>query len=415
MKQQPLGLFAAYGVELEYMIVDSRSLRVSPIADQLLQSVAGEIASDVELGDISWSNELALHVIELKTTEPARELEPLAAQFQEHVGRINALLAPLDARLMPSAMHPSMNPEREMQLWPHDYNTVYEAFNRVFDCRGHGWANLQSVHLNLPFADDDQFGRLHAAIRLLLPLLPALAASSPLIDGRRSGLLDTRLDVYRGNAAKIPSISGQVIPEPVFTRNDYEHEILQRMYRDIAPFDAEGTLQHEWLNARGAIARWDRHAIEIRVLDIQECPAADLAILQLIRDVLQFLVQEARSDYAQQRSVPQAELVELLGRTIREADEAVVDQPGVLAALGLVGNKELTAREVWRRLLNEISHGTGGGVGLTPEIELILSEGVLARRMAQRVSAEPTADELAQLCGDLCECLAQGRMLHGIR
>src|SRR5690606_30349750 len=126
---------------------------------------------------------------------------------------------------------------------------------RIFDCRGHGWANLQSVHLNLPFANDDQFGRLHAAIRLLLPLLPALAASSPLIESRRSGLLDTRLDVYRSNAARIPSVSGQVIPEPVYTRSDYDREILQRMYRDVAPFDPDGTLQHEWLNARGAIAR----------------------------------------------------------------------------------------------------------------------------------------------------------------
>ncbi len=412
MTQQPLGLFAAYGVELEYMIVDTRSLSVRPISDRLLQSIAGEIVSDVELGDLSWSNELALHVIELKTTEPAVELEPLAERFQEHIGRINGLLAPLDARLMPTAMHPSMNPDREMRLWPHDYNTVYEAFNRIFDCRGHGWANLQSVHLNLPFADDNQFGRLHAAIRLLLPLLPALAASSPLIDGRRSGLLDTRLDVYRSNAARIPSISGQVIPEPVFTRSDYDREIFQRIYRDVAPLDPDGTLQHEWLNARGAIARWDRHAIEIRVLDIQECPAADLAILQAIRDVLQHLVHEQCSDYAQQQNVPQTELVELLERSIRVADEAVVDQPQLLAALGLAGERHLSAREVWARLLER---HVGSDVRFRPEVELILKEGVLARRIMRRLSAEPTGDELVQLCRDLCDALAQGRMLHGAR
>jgi len=47
-----------------------------------------------------------------------------------------------------------MDPNREMVIWPHDYSVVYEAFNRIFDCRGHGWANLQAVHLNLPFADD---------------------------------------------------------------------------------------------------------------------------------------------------------------------------------------------------------------------------------------------------------------------
>jgi hypothetical protein len=31
-------------------------------------------------------------------------------------------------------------------------------------------------------------------------------------------------------------------------------------------------LRHEWVNARGAIARFDRSAIEIRVLDVAECP-----------------------------------------------------------------------------------------------------------------------------------------------
>lgn len=409
MTQQPLGLFAGYGVELEYMIVDARSLSVRPIADQLLKSVAGEVVSDVELGDISWSNELALHVIELKTTEPSGQLELLADRFQQQIGQINELLAPLGARLMPTAMHPTMNPEQELRLWPHDYNTVYETFNRIFDCRGHGWANLQSVHLNLPFANDAQFGRLHAAIRLLLPLLPALAASSPLIDGGRSGKLDTRLDVYRNNAARVPSVSGDVIPEPVFTREDYDREIFQRMYRDIAPLDVEGTLQYEWLNARGAIARWDRHAIEIRVLDIQECPAADLAILQAIRDVLQNLVLEDASDYGRQRSVPQNELVTLLGRTIVDAEQAIVDQPQLLQALGFSGETELSARELWRRLLEPRLLGTGLG----PEIEWILNEGVLARRMMQHLSAIPTANELMQLCGDLCECLAQGRMLHG--
>ena len=39
------------------------------------------------------------------------------------------------------------------------------------------------MHVNLPFADDAQFARLHAAIRLVLPLLPALAASSPIAEG----------------------------------------------------------------------------------------------------------------------------------------------------------------------------------------------------------------------------------------
>ncbi len=281
-----LSLFEAFGVELEYMIVADDSLSVKPITDEVLRAVAGSYQSEVELGDIAWSNELSLHVIELKTNGPTREMCELPELFHQQVVRINRLLQPHAARLMPTAMHPWMDPHEELRLWPHDYNSVYESFNRIFDCRGHGWANLQSVHLNLPFANDQEFGQLHAAIRLILPVLPALSASSPVIEERITGYCDTRLDVYRNNAALIPSVTGRVIPEAVYTRADYDRTIFQTMYRDIASRDPQGILQHEWLNARGAIARFDRQTIEIRVLDVQECPLADVSICAAIIGVL---------------------------------------------------------------------------------------------------------------------------------
>jgi gamma-glutamyl:cysteine ligase YbdK (ATP-grasp superfamily) len=286
-------LFEAFGVELEYMIVDAETLSVRPIADRLIYEVAGRYVSEIELGDVAWSNELAQHVVELKTNGPVDSLESLSARFQEHVARVNHLLRPMNARLLPTAMHPWMDPHAELRLWPHEQGPIYEAFNRIFDCRGHGWANLQSVHLNLPFADDAEFGRLHAAIRLLMPIMPALAASSPVVDRKVTGILDNRMRVYQGNARRVPSVAAAVVPEPVFTRADYEEQILRRIYRDIAPLDPEGVLQHEWLNARGAIARFDRNTIEVRVLDVQECPQADLAICAAIVAVLRAMTDGA--------------------------------------------------------------------------------------------------------------------------
>src|SRR5690606_34764896 len=106
------------------------------------------------------------------------------------------------------------------------------------------------------------------------------------------------------NARRIPSISGLVIPEPVYTRADYERVILARAYADIAPHDPEGILQYEWLNARGAIARFDRQTIEIRVLDIQECPQADLAICAAIVQVLRALTAGELSPLARQQEYP---------------------------------------------------------------------------------------------------------------
>lgn len=406
-----LHLFEGFGVELEYMIVDAESLSVRPITDQVMHAVAGEYVSEFDLGEISWSNELALHVVELKTSGPAASLDPLPDAFQQHVGRVNEILAPLGARLMPTAMHPWMNPDSEMRLWPHDYNAVYEQFNRIFDCRGHGWTNLQSVHLNLPFADDEEFGRLHAAIRLLLPILPALAASSPVMERRLTGLLDTRLETYRGNARKIPSISGRVIPEPVYTRADYEREILQRIYRDIAPHDPEAILQHEWLNARGAIARFERNAIEIRVLDVQECPQADVAICAAIEAVLRALVNEHWTPSAEQRGFSIEPLETVLLGTIREADEAVIDDAAYLRQFGWRGEARCTAGELWQHLIESATaEAAEFGRRWSDPLSVMTTQGPLARRITRAVAGDTSDEHLRSVYGELCECLAQGRM-----
>ncbi|MCA9061975.1 MAG: hypothetical protein KDA96_02920 [Planctomycetaceae bacterium] len=405
-----LSLFEAFGVELEYMIVDSAALNVRPIADQLLEAVCGQIQSDFENGPISWSNELALHVIELKTTEPARDLTVLAGQFQQQIRQINQHLQQLSppARLLPSAMHPWMNPFEEMRLWPHDYSPVYEAFNRIFDCRGHGWANLQSVHLNLPFRGDDEFARLHAAIRLVLPLLPAIAAASPIKDGHLNGLMDNRLDVYRSNAARIPEVVGQVIPEPVYSRDAYQQEILQKLYRAIAPFDPDGILQHEFLNARGAIARFDRGSIEIRVTDIQECPAADLAVVQATVALLKSLVNEQWATWEDQAAADTSALAAVLLRAVRDADQAVMDDPALLRLWG-ISDERITLNQLWRELLEQCQPVLDDASAAA--LEIILQRGPLARRISERLpDRENHRPPVAETYRQLADCLQHGQM-----
>ena len=166
------------------MLVDAETLDVAPAADELLEAAAGKATDEFENGDVAWNNELALHVIELKCNGPRPSLSGLGEAFGANVALANAKLDRDGRRLMPTAMHPWMDPA-DVVLWPHGTRVIYETFDRIFSCKGHGWANLQSMQINLPFHGDEEFSRLHAAIRFLLPILPGLAASSP-IDRRRT-------------------------------------------------------------------------------------------------------------------------------------------------------------------------------------------------------------------------------------
>lgn len=403
--EAPFHLFEVFGVEVEYMLVDRQTLAVLPAADQVLEAAAGECLSEVEMGELSWSNELVLHVIELKTNGPVPELAPLPALFARDVRRLNELLAGFGGRLMPTGMHPFMDPATETHLWPHEHSPIYQAYDRIFGCRGHGWSNLQSCHLNLPFAGDQEFARLHAGIRLLLPLLPALAASSPMVEGRLTGLLDNRLEACRTNSRMIPEVAGEVIPEPIYTRAAYESEILGRAYRAVAPRDPEGVLREEFLNARGAIARFSRGSIEIRLLDTQEHPAADLAVAALLVGALRLLAAERWAPLAEQQAWPVAPLVRLLRRSIAEAEAAVVEDRRYLATLGLEAGS-VRAGEVWRHLAAE-AFAAGWIPPLFAEpLGVIFEGGTLARRIVAGLSGDSSPERVRKVYRALCDCLA---------
>jgi gamma-glutamyl:cysteine ligase YbdK (ATP-grasp superfamily) len=409
----PLRLFDAFGIEMEYMIVDRQTLDVMPVCDDLFCAAAGSAVSEFEPegpdGPIAWSNELALHVVELKTSRPVHALDDLEPDFQRNVRRVNQLLEPMGARLLPTAMHPWMDPDRETRLWTHEYNEVYRAYDRIFGCRGHGWGNLQSTHINLPFGDEGEFGRLYAALRLILPLLPCLAASSPIMECGWSPVRCNRMEVYRNNARRVPMMAGLVVPEPVFTRRGFEQEVLGKLYDQLRPLDPEGILQHEFANARGAMARFDRGAIEVRVLDIQECPLADLAIAALITEVVRAVTSERWCSYEQQQRVETKALHAVLLDTIRDAEHTRLHDRGLLDAFG-ISSGPVWAADLWAKLYSELmpSHPVW-----SPTLERMLDRGTLSSAIGRHFSAPPSPVALRDVYRELADCLDRGVLFAG--
>jgi gamma-glutamyl:cysteine ligase YbdK (ATP-grasp superfamily) len=406
--KQPLSLFEAYGIEIESMVVDADTLDVKSVVDELLREANGGSAwaEDFEDGAIGWSNELVTHVIELKTNGPAPSFAGLAERFRASVQRLNAMLRERwNARLMPTGMHPWMDPRRETRLWPHDTGPVYRAYDRLFDCRRHGWSNLQSVHLNLPFSGEDEFARLMAAVRLVLPLIPALAASSPIVEGRATGILDNRLEVYRTNSERVRSMTADVVPEPIYTFAAYHAEVLGAIDRELGELGADEVLRgQEWTNARGAITRFDRMAIEIRLIDAQECSAADLAVAAAVSALVRALVEERWTPLAAQRAWPTEDLAGLLARGIEQGARTAVGRD--YAAVFGASAAAPTMGDLWRHVTEQTFDGPAE---LAAPLDVILAEGTLARRILTAVGADPDRPRLARVYGELCDCLDAGR------
>jgi carboxylate-amine ligase len=408
-----LHLFEGYGVELEYIIVDRASLDPLPVSDRVLRSRAGRFVNEIVNGSAGWSNEFVLHVIEMKNMQPSPSLSGLGAMFQEQIALINRLLEEFGGRLMPSGMHPWMDPVKETKFWNHRYRGIYETYDRIFGCKSHGWANIQSIHLNLSFHGDEEFGRLHAAIRLLLPLIPALAASSPIVEGKVTGIMDNRLIFYRSNQLLVPSVAGYVIPEAVFSRREYEKEILQKIYGDIARYDSKGILQHEWLNSRGAVPRFRRNAMEIRLADSQECPLADTAIAAAISSVIESLVGGRWSDRDEQAAWPVAPLTALLDMTIRFGEATVIRNSRYLKAFGYP-ETIATASDLWRHLIGEsFTAGVTTDRKLRKVIQFILDKGTLSSRILKSLGKNPSHRRMEEVYRRLCDCLAGGRLFAG--
>ncbi len=407
-----LNLWEGYGLEIEYMIVDRDTLNVSAICDKLMIAATGGITNELSHDGVGWSNELTAHLVELKTDGPVKNLARVPADFGREIREINRLLDTLGARLMPGAVHPWMVPAREAQLWQHDNTEIYSAFDRIFDCRGPGWANLQSVHLNLPFDGDEQFARLHAAIRLILPIIPALSAGSPIVDARPAGKLDQRLEAYRHHCDKVPHLVGRVIPEPAFSEAEYRELVLDPIDIALKPYNHDGVFESDWSNARGAIARFDRGTIEIRVIDAQECPAMDAAIAATVAAAVRLLADEVLCDHATQRTLAVDPLADLFERTLTDAGATPVENSAYLKVMGASG--PCTAIELWRHLTGLIdTHHPEWIAPHREALDVILNHGCLALRILRATGDDPDRPKLHQVYSRLCDGLMAGKPFLG--
>lgn len=259
--------------------------------DQIIKEYCGKIVNFVELPDFTFGKELQLHVMEIKANEPFKSPQLFEETMQNAVTTLlDFLRKNFQARLLGTGMHPSLRLS-ETSVWPHRHRKIYQEYGKVFNLKQHGWLNIQSYHLNLPYSNEKEAILLHNLLAGLCTYLPAISASSPIYEGKLGSNVDNRLVFYKENQRQVPSITGDIVPEYASSFGQYKKEIIGQYSKDLAKAGVEKTLLFkEWVNSRGAIFRFDRAAIEIRVMDEQECVKSDVALSCFVRAALRGLI-----------------------------------------------------------------------------------------------------------------------------
>ena len=147
-------------------------------------------------------------------------------------------------------------------------------------------------------------------------------------------------------------------------------------------------------------------AIEIRLADAQECPAADLAIAGAIVGAVEAIYDERWEGLAAQQAIPTASLDTILRACVRDAERAHIDDTSVLRGWG-IARAQASARDVWSWWMTNIDAGPWGGIW-----EVLLAEGPLGRRILRAIDNEGSASRIREVYRELGQCLDEGTMFR---
>lgn len=362
------------GTEHEYSIND-RQFNPLPDSDTILRAICGRYESECLFGDVKMGKELQKTVIEMIPRTPAADLVSLENQLMKGMNKFNHLFAGR-YQLLGLGMHPTACIDR-IPVWDHDESEYYEAYDRLFNIRQHGWLNIQALQVNLSYQSSRELVSLYNKLRTLLPYLIAVTASSPVVEGKLTGRCDNRLVYYRENQKEIPRICNGIVPEKIRSIADYRASQAE-VFSELKARDA-GILCEEWLNSSGIIIRFSRRCLEIKAPDEQESIRSDMAVCAFVRSLLRCRTLPVESD--------QDALLALTEEAIDHGTAGLKQELGALYEAS------------WKR-------ATTGERCYLPVIHDRIANGSLAERMVTRISR---GDAITPVVSDMAECLRTNR------
>ena len=155
------------------------------------------------------------------------------------------------------------------------------------------------------------------------------------------------------------------------------------------------------------MSRWDRETIEIRVIDIQENPTADLAILEWIVNFTKALVDEKWTSLDDQKKWSENSLYDILMAVIQDGEQAIISNSQYLSQFGL-SREKASAQELCIHIFESLQEEYSFSESAVDHLELIFNDGPLARRILDSLPENFGNDDLFDVYETLSDCLRHG-------
>jgi glutamate---cysteine ligase / carboxylate-amine ligase len=348
------------GIEEEFALLDPATLDLVPRFEEL-RALAQ--ARDPVLAD-SITGELIRSEIEIVSGRGSSFAEALALQ-RDRRRRLFALAAEASAALAATGTHPWADYREQAIIDTEHYRRVEQGLKYV------AWRNNTfSLHVHVGIRDIDRAVRVCDRLRPVLPLLLAVSANSPYLDGRDSGLASARTQSFTRNFPRCG------IPDAFGGWRAYREyiELLLRT-RSIVEFT------QVWWSVRPHFAFG---TVEVRICDAQSTAGESEALAGLI---VACVAQAARDvDERVPFSDPPPRLVEEnMWRAIRYGQDGTM--------IDLQRGEEYPAAEIAERLARW-SEPVRNELG----IDLSFPERNGAQRQRRLIEAGEPPDEVFAAC-----------------
>jgi carboxylate-amine ligase len=173
------------GLEEEFAVLDSADLGLTPGFEDLNQAAAADPTLSASI-----SGELISSEIEIRSGRGADLAAARSAQHDRR-RRLFALAAERGFALGATGTHPWSDYREQHTIETDHYRRVEDGLKYV------AWRNNTfSLHVHVGIEGADRAVRVCDRLRPVLPLLLAISASSPFLDGRDSGLHSARTQIF---------------------------------------------------------------------------------------------------------------------------------------------------------------------------------------------------------------------------